>query len=191
MTASLATPFARAQSEATAVQSLDLSAFGAVNDTHTGLVGGQNAGITGGVDLGIRRFSWFRPSIEVRGTYPFYRGDTDSAKNILGGLKFEKRYFHRYHPYVDVLFGRGEIEYANGGYPNPQETFRYTKSPSNVYVAGGGLDVDLTYHFALKADVQFERYATPVTTTGHLYTEPYSIGVVYRFNFTKVYVPRD
>jgi hypothetical protein len=188
LTASVATYSAHAQSQATAVQNLDLSAFGAVTDTSTGLQSGQNVGITAGADIGIRRFSWFRPSIEVRGTYPVYRGDFDSAKNILGGLKFEKRY-HRFHPYVDALYGRGEINYANGGYPDPQQTFRYTKSPSNVLSVGGGVDFDLTYHFSVKADAQFERYATPVTTSGHLYTKPFTLGVVYRFNFTKVYVP--
>jgi hypothetical protein len=29
-----------------------------------------------------------------------------------------------------------------------------------------------------------------VTTSGHIYAKPYTLGVVYRFNFTHVYVPQ-
>jgi hypothetical protein len=174
---------ADAQVKPTATQELRLSAFGLANGTYSGLGSGYNAGITGGVDLGVHLFYRYLPSFEVRGTYPFYRGDTASAKNILGGFKLE-RPFGRYRPYVDALFGRAEINYANGGIANPTETFRYTKSPSYVYLVGGGVDVNLTRHFAAKADAQLERYATPVADSGHLLSPQVSVGVVYKFDFT-------
>ncbi len=181
-------PAAVAQSGAAAVQYLDLSAFAAATGVNSGLGDGRSAGITGGVDLGIRRFSWFRPSIEGRGSYSIYDGDTASMKSLLGGLKFEKPY-GRYHPYVDALLGRGEIHYANGGYPNPAMTFRYLQSPAHVYDFGGGVDINCTYHLAFKADAQYERYSAPVVASGHLTGENVSVGVVYRFNFTHINVP--
>lgn len=182
--ASLATSHAVAQSQPAATETLKLSAFGAATGTHTGLGGGKNVGVTGGVDLTLGIFRSFVPSIEIRGTYPFYKGNTDSLVDALGGVTIA-RVYGRYHPYVDALFGRTEITYVNGGYPNPADTFRYTKSPSNLLSLGGGVDVDLTYHWAVKADLQWQHYSSPVAASGHLNAEPLSVGAVYRFNFRR------
>ncbi len=181
-------PAVLAQSQETGKQTLALSAFGGMNATETGLSGGRNLGITAGVDLSYRHFHWFLPSLELRGTLPVDGGQIASVKNGLGGLKFEKPY-GRYHPYVDALFGRAEIDYENGGDPNPQYTFLYKQSPSNVYDIGGGVDIDLTYHLAFKGDAQFQHLSVPVTTSGTIYPMVYTAGVVYRFRISKVYVP--
>jgi hypothetical protein len=170
----------RAQAFATASRPFSLSAFGGATGTWTGLDGGKNIGITAGGDIGFRPFHRFYPSAEVRGTYPVDNGQIDSQKNILFGIKVE-RYFGDLHPYGDFLYGRGKIIYENGGYPNPSGTLLYLDSVSNVFSGGGGLDVTLTQHFALKIDAQFQRYASPVTTSGSLYSKPITIGVVYRF----------
>jgi hypothetical protein len=181
-TATFAPIAAHAQATPTATQTLRLSAFGAATGTYTGLNGGRNLGITAGADLGFHPFYGFHPSLEVRGTYPFVKGQVISQKNILGGLKVE-RFYGRYHPYADILFGRAATHFENGGFPNPQNNFVYTRSPANVLSPGVGIDVTLTDHFALKADFQFQRYASPVTTSRRLYAKPLSLGVVYRFNF--------
>lgn len=175
-------PFAHAQATATATQTLQISAFGAATGTYTGLSGGRNLGITAGVDVGFYPYRSFYPSLEIRGTYPFVKGEVDSQKNILAGLKVE-RHYGRFHPYGDILFGRAAIRYANGGYPNPANDFLYTENPTNVLSPGIGLDVTVTDHFALKGDAQFQRLSTPVTTSGHIYAKPLSLGVIYRFNF--------
>jgi hypothetical protein len=178
-------PFAHAQANPTATQSLQLSVFGAATGTYTGLSGGRNLGFTAGVDLGFLPYRSFYPSLEVRGTYPFVKGHVDNQKNILAGLKVERHYYGRFHPYADILFGRAAIRYANGGYPNLANNFLYTETPTNVLSPGIGLDVTLSDHFALKGDAQFQRLSTPVTSSGHIYAKPLSLGVIYRFNFNR------
>ncbi len=169
-----------AQAFPTASKPFSISAFGGATGTYTGLDGGKNLGITAGGDIGFKPYHFFYPSVEVRATYPVDGGNVDSQKNILFGIKVE-RYFGGLHPYGDFLYGRGKIIYENGGYPNPSGTLLYLDSVSNVFSFGGGLDLTLTEHFALKIDGQFQRYATPVTTSGSLYSKPITIGVVYRF----------
>lgn len=173
---------APAQSAPTATRALRLSAFAGANGTFTGLSGGKNAGLTAGVDLSIRPYFSLEPSIEVRGTYPVHDGTIDAQKNILGGLKLAKR-FGPFHPYGDILFGRGEIAYQNGGYSDPIGLLVYYQTVSGVIAPGAGVDLDVSPHFSLKADASFPRYATPVTPSGHLTGTSLTGGLVYRFNF--------
>ena len=177
-----ASTLAFAQAFPTAEQPIQLSAFGAVTGTYTGLGSGRNLGITAGVDIGWKPFYRFYPSVEVRGTYPIDGGQVDAQRNILYGLKLARAY-GRFHPYGDFLIGRDKIVYQNGGYPNSAGTLLYLDSVSNVISPGGGLDFDLTDQFDLKIDAQFQRYGVPVNSTGHIYSKPISVGVVYRFDF--------
>jgi len=173
---------AGAQAFPTATQPLQFSAFGTATGTYTGLSGGKNLGITAGVDLGFMPFHRFYPTVEARGTYPVDDGKIDAQENILVGIKMA-RFYGRYHPYADFLYGRGKITYQNGGYPNPAGTLLYLDSVSNVFSYGGGLDLDITDQVSLKVDAQFQQYASPVTTSGHLFSKPLSVGLVYRFDF--------
>jgi hypothetical protein len=173
---------ANSQSLPAATQAMHLSAFGGATGAWTGLAGGRNFSITAGGDLTFRSFHSFYPSLEVRGTYPLANGQIDDQRNILGGLKVE-RVYNRLHPYGDILYGRGSIHYLNGGFPDPSYTFLYIQSPSNILSAGGGADLNLTRQLALKAEIQFQRYSTPVATSGHIYAKPVTVGVVYRFDF--------
>jgi opacity protein-like surface antigen len=170
----------RAQAIPAASKPVALSAFGGATGTFTGLGGGKNIGITAGGDITFKPYHRFYFSGEIRGTYPFDSGKVDSQKNFLFGVKVE-RYYNNFRPYVDFLYGRDEIDYKNGGFPNPAGTLLYLDSVSNIFSAGGGLDYTLTDHFALKIDGQFQRLATPVTTSGSIYSKPITIGVVYRF----------
>ena len=172
----------RAQSAPTADRTLRLSAFAGANGTFTELSGGRNAGLTAGVDLSIRPYFSLEPSVEVRGTYPVHDGTIDAQKNILGGLKVAKR-FGPFHPYGDILFGRGEIDYLNNGYSSPSGLLRYYETVSGVIAPGAGVDLDLSPHFSLKADASFPRYSTPVTVSGNLTGTALTGGVVYHFNF--------
>jgi len=173
---------AGAQAFPTAPQPLQFSAFGAATGTFTGLDGGRNLGITAGIDVGFKPFYHFYPTAEVRGTYPIDGGQVDAQENILYGIKLA-RFYGRYHPYANFLVGRGKINYQHGGYPNPSDTLLYIDSVSNVFSYGGGLDLDITDHVSLKVDAQFQQYATPVTPSGHLYSIPITVGLVYRFDF--------
>lgn len=171
-----------AQAIPTASQGNRLSAFGGVTGTYTGLEGGKNAGITAGIDLSFPAYHRYLPIFEVRGTYPVDKGTIDGQKNILFGLKVERQ-FGRFHPYGDFLFGRGEIDYGAGGFPNYAGTITYQQSVTNVISPGVGVDFDVARQFAIKVDGQFQRYSTPVTASGHIYSKPVTIGVVYRFDF--------
>lgn len=175
-------PLAQAQVSPAATQTLGLSAFGGATATRTGLGSGNNVGITAGADLAIPHFRSFIPSVEVRGTWPFYDGSTDSLKDLLGGVKIA-RIYGRLQPYGDALYGRAQIDYSNGGYPDPTNTYRYLKSPSNLLSLGGGVDIDLTRSFAIKVDAQWQRYNSPVAASGALNAVPLTVGVVYRFHF--------
>ena len=172
----------RGQAIPAATQPMQISAFGAETGTWTGLDAGRNIGITAGIDIGWKPFYRFYPSVEARGTYPIADGQVDAQKNVLYGFKAE-RYYGRLHPYGDFLIGRDKIFYQNGGYPNAAGTLIYIDSVSNVFSYGGGLDLTLTDHFALKVDGQFQRYGVPVTSSGHIWSKPLSVGIVYRFDF--------
>jgi len=173
-----------AQASPTAIQRLHISTFAGATGTYTGLASGRNLGITAGVDIGFRSFLSLQPYIELRGTYAIDKGEVDSQKNVISGLKLAKAY-GRFHPYGDVLFGRGQINYRNG-FPDPRQEFAYFQSFSNVLSLGGGVDISLSDHFQLKADGQFQRYSSPVTESGHQYLKPVTLGIVYRFTSTRL-----
>jgi len=176
-----ACPLLHSQAIPAATTPLSFSAFGAVTRSYTGLVGAKNLGITAGGDLGFRPYHLFYPSVEVRGTYPVHDGNVDAQKNILFGLRVE-RYYYRFRPYADFLYGRAKIDYLDGGYPNPAGTILFINSFSNVLSFGGGLDYTLTNHFGIKVDGQVQHLDVPVTASGTVYSKPITIGMVYRFS---------
>jgi hypothetical protein len=189
---SIASIAAPAQSLYTARQPLSLSVFGGATGTFTGLQDGKNLGITAGADLRILNYRGFYPSIELRGTYPIHSGLIDAQKNILAGGKLEHRLFSdRVHPYVNLLYGRGQINYENGGYISPDGTLIYIQTDSGVLSPGAGVDLDATHYFSLKLDAQFQRYGTPVTTSGSLYAKALTVAVVYHFDFNRHFRTRD
>jgi hypothetical protein len=186
----LGTQMARAQATSTATQALSLSAFGGATGTLTGLPAdngmgqGKNVGITAGVDLRIGHYGNFLPSIEVRGTYPFHKGAIDSVKNVVGGLRVEHPLLDgRLHPYADILFGRGEIDYQGSGYYVPSSALIYYYTVSNIFSPGLGMDIDVTHSVSLKLDAQFQHYDTPVSSSGSIYAKAATIGAVYHFDF--------
>jgi len=173
---------AHAQATPAAIQNLSISAFGGVSGTYTGLDQSRNLWITAGADLGFRPFHGLYPSAEFRGSYPMDQGGLAGERNILGGIKIEK-FYGRFHPYGDFLFGRDKIVYLHGGFPNANGTLLYQITISNAWSVGGGVDIDLTPHFAAKFDGQLQHYETPVTASGSIYAKAYTGAVVYRFDF--------
>ena len=168
----------------TATQGLKLSAFGAASGVFTGFFGGRNISVTAGVDLSLRPFHGFYPSLEVRGTYPIHNGQISSHKDALGGIRFDRSYNH-IRPYLDFFAGRGEIDYQRGGYTKGSIT--YISSSSNVYSPGGGIDFGLSPHLSIKTDYQFQIWSSPLTSSGSLYSNVLSIGAVYHLDFNHSY----
>ena len=173
---------ARAQAGATATLPVQVSAFAGVTGAYTGLESSRNLSFTGGVDVGVRSFFGLNPAIEVRGTYPFADGRLVAEKSLLGGIRLAKRYT-RLRPYADVLYGRGQLDYLQGGYPSPSHTYVYQVTSSNIIAGGVGVDVDFARHLGLKADVQIERFPTPAVASGAIYAKPFTLGIVYRLGF--------
>jgi len=165
----------------TAVQELQLSAFGGVSGVFTGLSGGKNFSLTGGADLALPPFHGLRPTLEVRGTYPTDRGLVVSQKSVLGGLRVDLLLGHRLHPYGDFLFGRGSMNYGEFGYI--YGAYDYQVTTTNVLSPGGGVDFDLGDRLTFKADAQYQRWASAPTATGTIFSTVATAGLVYRFNF--------
>ena len=171
---------ASAQSAPTAIQPLQISAFLAGTGTFTNLGGGKNLDITAGADLTFLRFRLIKPAFEVRGSYPIDSGHISSQKSFLLGPRVEYP-IGRLHPYADFLFGRGQIDYLNGGYI--VGNLDYISSNTFIYSPGVGVDYDLSHYFAVKADVQFEHWNTPVTPSGSINPTALTLGLVYNFDF--------
>jgi hypothetical protein len=167
-----------AQATHTATRLIDPAIFVGTTGVYTGLGSGRNLSVTAGIDLAFCPVRKLEPALEYRGMYAIDKGQIDSLKSNLGGLKLST-YYARLHPYADLLVGRGETAYANGGYRVPSKLIFYTQSSSNVFSLGGGTDVLAGDHFALKIDLQIQRYSSPVTPSGHLYSEIGTIGLVY------------
>jgi hypothetical protein len=144
--------------------------------------GGKNLGISAGVDLRVWQYHGFLPSVEIRGTYPFAKGNVAAELNALVGIKIEYQ-LGRFHPYGDFLFGRGSITYQGRGYLAPNGLVIYQQTFSNVLSPGLGVDIDLTHHYAFKADAQLWRQDVPVTTSGTLNSLAVTVGAIYRFDF--------
>lgn len=177
-----------AQSSPTASRALEPSVFLGVSGVYTGLEGARNAGITAGADIGFRRFFGFSPAIEVRGTYPIDSGQVAGEESLEGGLRVGKRYTH-FRPYADILIGRGQLNYENGGFIVPAQNFRYIQSTTNVISPGIGVDVDITDRYGLLIDGQFQHWSLPFSTgsdpatPGGIFSKVLTIGVVYRFGW--------
>jgi len=169
----------------TANKLLEISSFGGINGTYTGLSGGKNLGVTAGVDVGSRSFHGFRPFLEGRGTYPIDGGHIDAQRSALGGIRVERYVRPSLRVYGDFLLGRGQIDYQNGGYPSPDGAFLILKSTGNVFSPGVGGEYNMTDHFTGFLDVQFQNWDTPATASGHLWSTPIMLGVRYRFNFNR------
>lgn len=177
-----------AQSTPTASRGLAPSAFAGFTGTYTGLQSSRNLAFTAGVDVGFHPFFGWLPAVEFRGTYPVDSGRVVGEKEALGGLRLQKR-FNRVRPYADILFGRGQLNYQNGGFIVPAQNFRYVQSTSNVLSAGVGVELDVTEHFAVLLDGQFQHWDIPFSTgsnpasPGSLYSKAGTVGVVYRFGW--------
>ena len=175
---------ASAQAAPAGTQKLQLSAFAGATGTFTGLEGGKNLGITAGADLTYLGFRRFQPSFEARGTYPIDKGQISSQKNFLLGPKVEYP-LGRFHPYADFLIGRGQIDYHDPGFIFGNTL--YINSNTLVYSPGVGLDYNLTHNLAIKADVQFQHWNTPVVSSGSIHPTALTLGVVYNIDFNRAH----
>jgi hypothetical protein len=149
-----------------------------------GLAGTRTIGATAGVDLGVGRFIGLQPGIELRGTDTTEGKAVSSEKDALIGVTIAHT-FGRIQPYADFLYGRGILDYGSSGFPNPTHSLLYTHEAGNIFSPGAGINLSVTEHFSVKADGQYQRIATHVTTTHFIYMTPLTFGVIYNFNFNR------
>ena len=169
----------------TADQDIQLSAFGAASGDFTGLSGGKNFSITAGGDLAPAPWHGMRPTLELRGRYPTDHGLIDSQKDVLGGLRLDFLLGHRFRPYGDFLFGRGQMNYGSPDVPGQLQQLRLLPHHHLHRLRRRRLRLRPHHHLAIKVDAQIERWGAAPTSSGqHLFHRRH-LGLVYFFNFDR------
>ena len=140
------------------------------------------------MDRGFRPFFRLLPAIELRGTYPVDDGAIVGQESVLGGLRVQKR-LDRIRPYANILFGRGQMNYQNGGFVVIAQDFKYIQSTTSIISQGVSVELDATEHFGVVLDGQYEHWGIPFSTganpakPGGIFAKVGTVGVVYRFGW--------
>jgi hypothetical protein len=172
----------RAQAISTASKGAEISAFGAYMVSKTDYGPHSNIGIGLGADFTIFPHFPVAPSLEVRGTYASAKDITENS--LLVGIRAQRDIRFRYHPYVDILAGIGDITFHPDPFPN-----YHTDSGRNISY-GGGINIEATRSFALKLDIQAQNWnfglkndALPSAGTFVLKPITAMVGVTYTIPF--------
>jgi hypothetical protein len=177
-------PQLHGQAEATASRPLGLSLFAGLSRTDTQLDGGFNSDVTAGASLSFPRRFGLVPSAEVRATSPISDGQIVTEKSIIAGVGMTEP-VGRVRPFIDVLLGRAQFTYLNGGLPVSRSNVIYTKSAGNLFSPGFGSFWEIGPHLSVRIDAQLQYSKIPVTASGRLISIPVTLGIVYHFPGTK------
>lgn len=151
LTFAVASPImSHGQALPTASKSAEISAFGGYLGARTDYGGFAKKGIAAGADFTIFPRFPVAPSLEVRGQEAF--GPDVTEKSVMVGLRVQKDFRQKLHPYVDVLIGGGEIVYHINPYPD------YHADRTKAYSFGGGINIDVAKHFGMKFDIQQQNW---------------------------------
>lgn len=176
---------ALAQADPTAIADIRLSAFSGITGNFTDMFGGRNLAVTVGGDITLHRsFFGVNPSVEVRGMIPFDAGHIAGLESIVGGLKLERQ-LGAVHPYGDLLFGRGAINWQHGGFPSGNVLL--LRTVTTVYSPGVGVDVDVTRKWTAKFDFQYQFWTEFPPAPGTPNPKVLTAAVMYRFDFNHRY----
>ncbi|WP_035348097.1 outer membrane protein [Edaphobacter aggregans] len=172
-----------AQAVPTAARKAELSTFMTYTRLTPDYGPQQNNGVMIGVDCALftRYLRYVTPAVEFR--MKFANGDTVDQKTYGGGIRVEKEFRGRFHPYANFLVSAGYINY-NFKPPNILPNGKpYTSDTSVVYSYGGGLDLDMTPNFSARGEFLAENWSlggyTPTTLTPTMW----SVGLKYRIPF--------
>lgn len=177
-------PPLRAQALVTASKAGDIAVFGGYTRSSPDFGAAIAHGFTFGADFTFAHRWHIDPGIEARFDHTSTGILTEHA--FLFGPRANLDY-GRFHPYADVMFGAGGVGY------NPPPVFSpKDHADGGIDLAfGGGVDVDLVHHFALKVDYQAQRLNLGVNQAfkpdGSNYTltpQNVTIGVVYHIGIS-------
>jgi hypothetical protein len=143
--------------------------------------GGRNLLFTAGLDVGFLSFGHYNIGAEVRGSVPLVSGKVVGERALLGGARVSYESSIPLRPYIDVLAGRGQMEYQEGGYISISGNQIYKQTAGAVYGGGIGTEWDMFPQISLKIDAQAQRWNTPVVTRGYVNSVQGSVGLAYRF----------
>jgi hypothetical protein len=167
--------FLKAQAEPAASKIGEISAYGAYSHVWPDYDPGTDNGAIFGLDY-TRFLHWvLTPSLELRGKVA--SGPNVNERTWGGGIRGEHR-FGNFYPYADFLVSSGTINFNQ---PIIDVSGKLYKSDNSiVYSVGGGVDYDITRHFAARFDYQFEHWN--LATTQSFTPQALSIGVVYHLS---------
>jgi hypothetical protein len=174
---------ASGQSISTASKGAEFSVFGGYMPTQTDYGYHTYKGYSAGADFTIFPRFFLAPSFEVRGNIAQNQPVTE--KTVLVGIRLQRE-MGRLHPYGNFLIGGGELLFHPA--PSPD----YTGERSRVYSYGGGINIDVTRHFAAKFDFQQQSWDLGSGSTqvaqGTFTVAPrtFMAGVTYTIPFRKL-----
>jgi hypothetical protein len=166
-----------AQAVVTDGRPLEPSVFGGFTMTQTGLNGGRNLSITSGIDVGIKAYRAYELSLEGRATVSIQSGTVVGENEALGGLRIERHMGHM-HPYLNVLFGQGDLNYQSGGFRGANRHIYY-KTDSQIVSVGCGAEFNLFGDVLALVDIQAQHWDSPVAPNGSIISFPIVTGFVY------------
>ncbi len=175
---------ARAQALPTATRGAEINAFGGYAFTTPDFGPAAKTGFMAGADFTLFPPLHFDPSVEVRFTEA--HANAISEHSLLAGPRLQKDLANgRLHPYVDVLFGTGTIDY---------HPVLHTGEPSDSGRAlsyGGGIDFSISRRLSVKMDFQQQswnlganQFLKPQGGDYTLTPRAYTLGVTYHFMFS-------
>ncbi len=147
--ASLGTSVTSAQNIFAARKPSDISTFAATSIVAPDYFPGRASGITAGLDFTRHYNRHLAVAFEARAN----RASSDLLieRSILFGPRIQTNLGSRYHPYADYLVGGGTIVFLNG-------STNYHEDRSMVSSMGGGVDIDMPSHFAVRLDFQSQSW---------------------------------
>jgi opacity protein-like surface antigen len=164
-----------AQATPAAFKQGEISIYGAYSRVSTDYGAQKDNGAIFGAEY-THFMNWFlTPSLELRGKV--VTGPNVNQRTWGGGVRGGHRFRH-FYPYMDFLVSAGTIQFNH-----PFIDFRgkpYSSDNSIVYSAGGGVDYDVSRHFAARFDYQFEHWN--LGSVQSLTPEALSIGVAYHLS---------
>ena len=166
---------AHAQAQVTASREVSIDVYGAATSVSPHFGPDRDFGYTFGGDI-QRHFHLLDAALDVR--YTSATGNFADESTFMGGFRAGRSY-RRFHPYIEVMVGHGNIRFDH---PEVFNNPNYTHDDSTVYDGGIGLDYSLTPRFAVKVDAQVQRWRTGLQSQV-FNPNTISVGVVYHVPF--------